>query len=232
MQYTFQAHDGGYARFLAGESFHLSGDNIYLNPGRDADGNFVYTPFSGLETDRSDYVLGVYLAPIDEFRIISQARFDQSSLDIRQTNIAAVSNYGPISAEVGYTYNADAFIPDPVLLPTSTVLISTPQQELLGQATLRLTDRWSVGGLARYDIDNGGLLYDSVLLKYADECFVLTASYIESTSMTGPLCPIRPLCCASSSSISVISWPRPMLPISTSVAISARTDVRATVARV
>ncbi len=39
-----------------------------------------------------------------------RARFDQSSLDIRQTNIAAVSNYGPISAEVGYTYNAEAFI--------------------------------------------------------------------------------------------------------------------------
>ena len=91
VQYTFQAHDGGYARFLAGESFHLSGDNIYLNPGRDADGNFIYTPFSGLETDRSDYVLGVYLAPIDEFRIISQARFDQSSLNIRQTNVAAVA---------------------------------------------------------------------------------------------------------------------------------------------
>ena len=190
VQYTFQAHDGGYARFLAGESFHLSGDNIYLNPGRDADGNFIYTPFSGLETDRSDYVLGVYLAPIDEFRIISQARFDQSSLDIRQTNVAAVSNYGPISTTVGYTNNANAFIPD-AALPGSTVLIAVPQQELLGQATLRLTDRWSVGGLARYEIDNGGLLYDSVLLKYADECFVLTASYIESNFQDATIVPDR-----------------------------------------
>ena len=73
--------------------------------------------------------------------------------------------------------------------PESTVLISTPQQELLGQATLRLTDRWSVGGMARYNIDNGGLLYDSVLLKYADECFVLTASYIESNFKDGTIVP-------------------------------------------
>ena len=73
--------------------------------------------------------------------------------------------------------------------PSSTVLIAIPQQELLGQATLRLTDRWSVGGLARYEIDNGGLLYDSVLLKYADECFVLTASYIESNFNDGTIVP-------------------------------------------
>ncbi len=35
LQYTFQANYGGYARILAGESFQLSGDNPYANPGFD-----------------------------------------------------------------------------------------------------------------------------------------------------------------------------------------------------
>ena len=34
--------------------------------------------------------------------------------------------------------------------------------------------------MTRYDIDKGELRYDSVQIKYADECFALTASYIES----------------------------------------------------
>ncbi|AGK57753.1 organic solvent tolerance protein [Hyphomicrobium denitrificans 1NES1] len=173
LQYTFQSHDGGYARFLAGESYHLSGDNIYLNPGRDADGNFIYTPVSGLETTRSDYVLGVYLAPIDEFRIISQSRFDQGNFDLRREDAAMVFNFGPLSTQVGYSYNNDTILVDPTD-PDPT------QQELLASATLRLTDRWSVGGMTRYDIDTGDLRYDSVQIKYADECFALTASYIES----------------------------------------------------
>jgi LPS-assembly protein len=63
LQYTFQANYGGYGRILAGESFQLGGDNAYADPGVDADGNPVFDPYSGLETDRSDYVLGAYLAP-------------------------------------------------------------------------------------------------------------------------------------------------------------------------
>jgi LPS-assembly protein len=175
LQYTFQSHDGGYARFLAGESYQLSGDNIYLNPGRDPDGNYIYSPVSGLQTARSDYVLGVYLAPIDEFRIISQSRFDKDTMDLRREDAAMVFNFGPLSTQVGYSYNSDAILLDPTDADADPV-----QQELLASATLRLTDRWSVGGMTRYDIDKGELRYDSVQIKYADECFALTASYIES----------------------------------------------------
>jgi len=173
LQYTFQSHDGGYARFLAGESYHLSGDNIYLNPGRDPDGNFIYSPVSGLETNRSDFVLGVYLAPIDEFRIISQSRFDESTFDLKREDAAMVFNFGPLSTQIGYSFNSDTVLVDPTD-PDPT------QQELLASATLRLTDRWSVGGMTRYDVDTRELRYDSVQIKYADECFALTASYIES----------------------------------------------------
>jgi LPS-assembly protein len=179
LQYTFQANNGGYARVLAGESYQISGENIYLNPGRDPDGNFIFTPYSGLETSRSDYVLGVYLAPIDEFRLISQSRFDQETAELRREDAAMVFNFGPLSTQAGYSYDANAFLVDPVTgVPTG--LTPQEQQEFLGSATLRLTDRWSIGGTTRYDIDTGQLLYDSLQVKYADECFALTASYIES----------------------------------------------------
>ncbi len=169
IQYTFQANDGGYARFLAGQSYHLSGDNVYADPGRTDDGNFIYSPTSGLETDRSDYVLGAYIAPTDSFRIISQSRFNESDLTLRREDLSAQFIYGPLVSHVTYAYAAN----DPELDNGES------QQDIVAFAGLQLTDRWSVGAGVRYDIDDDRLLYDSMQVRYADECFVLTASYSE-----------------------------------------------------
>ena len=179
LQYTFQGNDGGYARFLAGESFHLSGDNVYSGPGRDADGKLIYNPSSGLETSRSDYVLGAYVAPTDFFRIISQSRFDQNDFSLRREDAGAQVNYGPMTASVTYAYAAaDPF----VLYPSPSnpaLLVPLEQQDIVGAGMLRLTDTWSVGGGFRYDIDAGEVRQDNVQVRYADECFILTATYQE-----------------------------------------------------
>lgn len=170
MQYTFQASTGGFARVLAGQSFQLDGNNIYQNPGVDADGRFIYSPSSGLETSRSDYVLGMYLAPSTLFRTIAQARFDEDKLDLRRADVFAEANYGPFLAQAVYTFTqAD---------PATNLALD--QQDILGTVGLRLTDRWSVLAQMRYDIDAGFRLQDSFQLRYADECFVLTATYTET----------------------------------------------------
>ncbi len=169
LQYTFQANSGGYARFLAGQSYHLSGDNVYAGPGRDTDGNPIYNPASGLETDRSDYVLGAYIAPTDAFRFIAQTRFDQDDFTVKREDAGVQVLYGPVMAQASYAYTAN----DP-----SLGLLDS-QQDILASGMLRLTDRWSVGAGFRYDIDAAELRQDSIQLKYADECFVLTATYQE-----------------------------------------------------
>ena len=169
VQYTFQANNGGYARLLAGQSFHLSGDNVYFNPGRDDDGSFVYNPSSGLETDKSDYVLGAYIAPTQAFRLISQSRFDEDDFSLRRQDAAAVVTYGPFQVSATYAY-ASA---DPLLG------IADEQQDITGFGMMRLTENWSLGGGLRYDLDTKQFLQDSIQVKYSDECFVLTATYSE-----------------------------------------------------
>jgi LPS-assembly protein len=178
VQYTFQSNDGGYARFLAGESYHLSGDNIYLNPGRNSDGNYIFNPLNGLQTDRSDYVLGAYFAPIGNIRLISQSRFDESSFVLKREDASVITTYGPLSVQGGYSYDADALFTDPD--NPDVIATETREEELLAAATLQLTNRWSIGGTTRYNLEEGNFRYDSVNLKYADDCFVLTASYIQS----------------------------------------------------
>lgn len=170
VQYTFQAYSGGYARLLAGQSFHLSGDNIYANPGRDDDGKFVHSAQSGLETDRSDYVLGAYIAPTDSFRILSQNRFDQDDLQLMRNNTGVQYSYGPFDGTVIYAYTAGATLVDD----------EVEQQELQSSLQVQLTEQWSLGAGMRYDLDDERLLSDFLSVKYADECFVLTATYSES----------------------------------------------------
>jgi LPS-assembly protein len=170
LQYTFQANYGGYARILAGESFQLSGDNPYSNPGIDSDGNPVFTPSSGLETSRSDYVLGAYVAPIGGLQLISQTRFDQGDLSMRSQNAGAQIGFGPFSASAIYAYlNTD---------PTNDIL--TAQEDVYSSLEIRLTDRWSIAGALRYDIDADQIASDMFQARYADECFVLTATYTDN----------------------------------------------------
>ncbi len=170
LQYTFQANYGGYARILAGESYQLAGDNAYANPGYDSDGNPVFTPFSGLQTSRSDFVLGAYVAPIQGLQLISQSRFDQGDLSLRTQNAAAQVSFGPFSASALYAFlNTD---------PTNG--IDDAQEDVYGTLGIRLTDRWSLAGAVRYDIDADQIASDMIQARYADECFVLTATYTDN----------------------------------------------------
>ncbi len=170
LQYTFQTNWGGHARILAGQSFQISGRNAFQSPGTDPNGNFVTNPSSGLETDESDYVLGAYIAPTDSFRLIAQSRFDNEGFEVRRQDINAYAKYGPFHSYVTYAFTAS----DPELGLDDT------QQEISASGGIQLTDRWSLLGSIRYDIDDSFKLSDAIRLRYADECFVLTASYVET----------------------------------------------------
>jgi LPS-assembly protein len=171
VQYTFQG-PVGYARVLAGQSFHLSGRNAYEEDNLVAGG---FNPRSGLETKDSDYVLGVYLAPTDMFRLISQSRFDEHDLSIRRQDMTAVFNYGPLRTGVTYAFG-EAQVYD----GNDNFLGYQEQEDILGYASLRLTDRWSIGGSIRYSLDEDRVLTDSIRIAYLDECFMLSATYSET----------------------------------------------------
>ncbi|MCC7250745.1 MAG: LPS-assembly protein LptD [Hyphomicrobium sp.] len=166
VQYTFQG-PVGYARILAGQSFHLSGENAY------DEGSNRFNPRSGLDTDESDYVLGAYIAPTDVFRVISQSRFDEDDLSLRREDLTALFTYGPLSAAATYTYGQ-------VYSDIYASNAYEKQEEILGSATLRLTDRWTLSGSIRYDLDEDRVLTDSIQLAYLDECFMLSATYSET----------------------------------------------------
>jgi LPS-assembly protein len=189
-QYTFQANNGFNGRFVFGQSRQIAGENPYADPGKDVtaapaapgltDPN-NFTQFSGLETQRSDYVAGLYISPQQGLSLTAQGRFDERDLSLRRQDTVATLTAGPVLAQAIYTYSRA----DPALL------IPEPQQELIGTLGLRLTTNWSVLGQLRYDLDASTRLQDVFQVKYSDECFVLTATYTE-TFINDPTRDIRP----------------------------------------
>jgi LPS-assembly protein len=185
IQYTVQANNGMFARAVVGQSIHVAGQNAFAEPGLTfgPGGSIVdnFSPDSGLQNDRSDYVAGLYASPFSGFSLVTQGRFDEDDLSLRRNDTYLQANYGPVLAQVGYTYTAF----DPIFGDFDA------QQEVLGTLGFRLTDRWSVLGQMRYDITDERRVQDLIQLKYQDECFVLTASYIE-TFVDNPALELRP----------------------------------------
>jgi LPS-assembly protein len=182
VEYTLQTAAGLYARAVFGQSLHLAGDNPFEPPpGFDSTGVNNFNLDSGLDTTRSDYIAGLYLSPFSGISLVAQGRFDERDFSLRRQDTALQATYGPFLAQAAYTFtefDPKTGFPD-------------NQQEILGTLGLRLTDRWSVVGQMRYDIDSRERIQDILQLKYQDECFVLTASYVE-TFVENPNLDIRP----------------------------------------
>lgn len=179
VQYTLQGNNGLFARAVFGQSLHLSGDNAFADPGLTVGVDPLtgtettppnFSTQSGLQNDRSDYVAGLYLSPFSGINLVAQGRFDEKDWTLRRQDSYLQANYGPALAQVGYTFTR--FDTTPGVFDT--------QEEIISTLGLRLTDRWSVLGQMRFDIDNQSRIQDLIQLKYQDECFVLTASYIET----------------------------------------------------
>ncbi len=184
LQYTFQATNGFAARAAFGQSFHVSGTNVFSDPGGDvtstaAAGSFAnaFNASNGLETARSDYVAGIHISPLKNLSLVAQARFDETDWTLRRQDTLLSFAMGPLTTQAIYSFKSA----DPI------TNILTNQQELQLNVGLKLTDNWSVLAGTRYDLDEKRSIQNAFGLRYADECFVLTSTYSETNTTDATL---------------------------------------------
>ncbi len=142
---------------VAGQSQHLSGENSF---GDD----------TGLETDDSDYVAGLYFAPTQHLNLVAQTRIDNETHDLEREDLGASFNVGPVSGSALYAFDHS----------TDQLGVEREDQEVSGNLAFELTERWSALASLRYNIDLDQTISDSIGVKYADECFALSVVYKES----------------------------------------------------
>jgi LPS-assembly protein len=166
VQYSISAFNGWNGRIVAGQSYHLSGDNPY-----NAD--------TGLGEYKSDYVAGVYVDLLRNLNLTSQVRLDEDDLEVKRHDIQITGYFGPVLAAVNYV-SADA---------QPELGFDTDREEVAALAALRLSDHWTVYGDMRYDLDRDDFVRNSLGIKYSDECFMLSVTYSETNISDGEIQP-------------------------------------------
>jgi LPS-assembly protein len=166
VQYSLQTYDGWSMRVQAGQSYHLAG----INP---------YDDDSGLEKNTSDYVTGIYIDAPKYLRFISQARFDSETFELERQDVQLIGSLGPFVASASYV-NAKA---------QPGLGFNEDREELSALLAFKLTDYWTVFGDIRYDIAGDQRIRDSIGIRYADECFVLSVTYAEQFVEDGEIKP-------------------------------------------
>jgi LPS-assembly protein len=170
VQYTAQFNGGGFVNAMFGQSYHLFGKNSYAaadttNTGLD----------SGLESSRSDYVARISYQPDRIFMFTSRFRFDEDNFAVRRMELEGRATLDRWTLTMMYgNYDAQ---PDIGFL--------TRRQGVLGAATLKVTQNWSLLGAARYDIDASRFDQYRVGLGYIDDCFAISVNYIADYTYSG-----------------------------------------------
>ncbi len=160
-RYTAEFASGAYARAVFGQSYQLAGQNAYDTP-------FYST--SGLATDDSDFVGGLYVQAASFIGVSAQSRFDHDTFDVKRTDLGSSAHYGPIQASVNY---ADVAA-EPGLAENQ------PRKEIRAGGTLALTTDWSLLGNIRYDLQTDQTITDGLGVRYQDDCFLLDLVYERS----------------------------------------------------
>ena len=162
LRYSGAFANGWTAHALAGQSYHLAGENPYAQP------DFVHVgAASGLETDRSDYVAMAGIASPWGLTASVGARFDEQTFDLRRLQADATYSgkpgslslrYTEIAAQPKYGFNRD-------------------RREAAATAKLNFAENWSVFGSATYDLMSKTVVRDNIGFAYDDECFTFHFSY-------------------------------------------------------
>ena len=153
-RYTAQLSNGAYARAVFGQSYQLAGKNEFSDK-------------TGLATDASDYVSGLYLQATSSLAFSAQTRFGEDTLDIERTDLGSWSKFGPVELIVNYA--------DVAAQPG--IDQNEARQEIRSTGALAITDLWALLGNVRYDIDSDQTISEGVGLRYQDDCFLFSLTY-------------------------------------------------------
>jgi LPS-assembly protein len=160
-RYTAQLASGAYARAVFGQSYQIAGENEYET-------DFYRT--SGLATDDSDYVGGLYLQATAYLGFSAQSRFDNETFDVQRTDLGSWANYGPARVKVNY---ADV-VGEPGLAEGQS------REEIVTAGVLSITEAWALLGNFRYDIEAEQTIADGLGLRWQDDCLLVDVTYQRS----------------------------------------------------
>lgn len=174
LRYSGTFDNGFRSDALFGQSFHLAGSNPFAAP------DLVFAgAYSGLETNRSDYVASLslaYNAPsgteafVQSWSAGAGARFDDTNFDLKRADLKVATAVNNLSLSARYSYIA----------AQRNYGYANDRQELKGAADLKLSENWKASANAVYNIEASKISSYGLGLRYDDVCFTYGMSFTES----------------------------------------------------
>lgn len=165
-RYSASFIEGGNLDIVAGQSFHLGGDNSFAatndltNVGQE----------SGLETDSSDIVASMRISDGAGVSAGVAIRLDEEDLDLNRSQVDLTVSQPTYSFRTSYTYTE----------AQPNYRFDQERHEITGSGSLRLDENWRVFGSASYDIESEEVFSHSIGVGYDNDCFSFSVSYIDN----------------------------------------------------
>jgi LPS-assembly protein len=169
-RYSASFIEGGNLDIVAGQSFHLGGDNSFAatndltNVGQE----------SGLETDRSDIVASLRVSDGAGVSAGVAIRLDEHDLDLNRSEVDVTVSQPDYSFRASYTFTE----------AQPNYRFDQDRHEVTGTGSLRLDENWRVFGSASYDIESSELYKHSIGVGYDNDCFSFSLSYSDNDNRT------------------------------------------------
>lgn len=163
-RYTGTFANGVTMQAVAGQSYHIAGENPFA-----ADGFVNAGADSGLETDVSDYVAEVGLRLPSDIGFRAGVRVDEQNIDANRVDIAASYSNDILDVSGGLVYQREQ----------PEYNFAYDRYEVRGSGTLRIRENWSVFGATSFDAREYVFTTAAIGLGYDDECFSFRIAYTE-----------------------------------------------------
>jgi LPS-assembly protein len=156
LTYDFLHDSGAFVRASAGESFHLAGENSFVEG-------------SGLEGSSSDLVAALAVSPFNGFSMGYEGRLEEDFSEFNRHELTAGLSFDRFTANAGYLFIREE--------PSYGRLRS----EEFTQANVRygLTDGWYVFGGASYDLQNEYFRNKNIGIEFDCDCLNAKLSYAQ-----------------------------------------------------
>ena len=164
LTYSFLGSNGGIVKASAGESFHIAGDNSFV------DG-------SGLNGSSSDLVAALLFQPWDNLSLTYQIRAEEDLSAINRQEATASLTFDRFTLNAGYL--------DIAAEPAYGRLTN----ERWAEADIRvgITEGWYLFGGARYDLDTSRFITQTAGVEFDCDCMNFKFAYSGKQEDTGQM---------------------------------------------
>lgn len=164
-RYAGSFANGWTTNALFGQSYHLAGVNSFAQPDLVNAG-----AYSGLESERSDFVGLVGVASPAGLSASVSGRFDEQTAELRRAELKAGYAASRFSINAKYTF----------IQAQPLYGFAEDRREVSLGASTRLNENWKVFGSGTYDFQSDVLVRSSIGFSYDDECFSYAMTYAET----------------------------------------------------